>query len=125
MYGDNNTETIAYQDEKNLNQAINLSNIRLTHIIYGLYAASIFVGLTLIFAIIINYVKRDDVKGTFLESHFTWQIKTFWYSLLWFVIGSITTAFGIGLLILIGAAIWFVYRTIKGWLALNDNKEVW
>ncbi len=58
------------------------SNKNITQVIYGLYAASLIVGVTYLIAIILNYVKRDDVKGTYLESHFEWQIKTFWYSLL-------------------------------------------
>ncbi len=67
------------------------SNKNITQVIYGLYAASLIVGVTYIVAIILNYVKRDDVKGTYLESHFDWQIKTFWYSLLGWVIGVVTT----------------------------------
>ena len=62
----------------------------LTTVIYALYAASYFVGVTAIVAIVMNYVKRDDVVGTFLESHFRWQIRTFWFGMLWGVLGAIT-----------------------------------
>ena len=54
------------------------ANRKLTHVIYALYAASILVGVTCLVAVIVNYVKRDDVAGTWLESHFRWQIRTFW-----------------------------------------------
>lgn len=98
--------------------------IKLTHIIYALYALSIVVGLTAIAAIIINYIKRDEVKGTFLESHFNWQMRTFWWGLLWGVIGMITMVIGIGFVVLIVDGIWVLYRIIKGWLNLNDNKPI-
>ena len=60
---------------------------QLTMIVYVLYALSAFIGVTGIAAILINYIKRDDTRGTIYESHFTWQIRTFWWSLLWAVIG--------------------------------------
>ena len=62
----------------------------LTTVIYALYAASYFVGITAIIAIVMNYVKREDVAGTYLESHFRWQIRTFWFGVLWGVLGAIT-----------------------------------
>ncbi len=66
------------------------SQTRLTHIIYALYAISGFTaGLTGFVAILINYIKRDDVKGTFLASHFSWQIRTYWWSLVWGIIGLV------------------------------------
>jgi uncharacterized membrane protein len=100
------------------------SKVTLTHVIYGLYAASLLVGITAIAAIIINYVKRDDVKGTFLESHFNWQIRTFWWGLLWSVIGFITMFILVGFAVLLANGIWIIYRIIKGWLRLNDGLPV-
>jgi uncharacterized membrane protein len=100
------------------------SKVTLTHVIYGLYAASLLLGFTAIVAIIINYVKRDDVKGTFLESHFNWQIRTFWWGLLWSVIGFITLFIVIGFAVLLANGIWILYRIIKGWLRLNDNLPI-
>jgi uncharacterized membrane protein len=101
------------------------SKITLTHIIYALYALSFLTGgLTAIAAIIINYIKRDEVKGTLLESHFNWQMRTFWWGLLWGVIGLITMPVGIGFVILAANAIWLLYRIIKGWLRLNDGLTV-
>ncbi len=97
----------------------------LTTIIYALYAASFLVGITVIFAIIINYVKKEDVAGTFLESHFRWQIRTFWFGLLWSVVGAVTFLIAIGWFVLIANAIWFIYRIVKGWLRLNENKPMY
>ncbi len=97
----------------------------LTTIIYALYAASFLVGITAIVAIIMNYVKKEDVAGTFLESHFRWQIRTFWFGLLWGVIGAITFLIAIGWFVLIANGIWIIYRIVKGWLRLNDNKPMY
>ncbi|MGO3892444.1 MAG: DUF4870 family protein [Paenalcaligenes sp.] len=97
----------------------------LTLIIYILYLASVFIGVTAIAAIIINYVKKDDVAGTLYESHFRWQIRTFWFGILWAVIGAITAVFFIGFLILIATGIWLLYRMIRGLLALNDGKPIY
>jgi uncharacterized membrane protein len=98
----------------------------LTVIVYVLQGVSFFVGgVTLIAAVIINYIKLEDVQGTWLESHFRWQIRTFWYFLLWLVIG-ITTAFVIvGFFILIVNSIWFIYRVVKGGLRLSESKEMY
>lgn len=97
----------------------------LTQIIYFLYAASIIVGITSIIAIIMNYLKRDEVAGTWLESHFRWQMRTFWFSLMWGVIGSLTIVIGVGIVILIGAGIWAIYRIVKGMLNFYDNKPMY
>ncbi len=97
----------------------------LTQIIYFLYAASIIVGITAIVAIIINYVKRDEVAGTWLESHFRWQIRTFWFSILWAVIGTLTSIIGVGIVVLIVAGIWAIYRIVKGMLNFYDNKPMY
>ncbi len=96
----------------------------LTTVVYALQAASFFFGITYIVAIIISYVKLDDVKGTWLESHFRWQIRTFWFSLLWGAIGAITFILIIGWFILIADGIWVIYRIVKGWLRLNEGKEI-
>ena len=97
---------------------------QLTMITYILYALSALVGVTGIAAIIVNYVKRDDTRGTIYESHFTWQIRTFWWSLLWAVIGMLTALVGIGLVVLFADAVWVIYRIVKGFLNWNDNKPM-
>jgi uncharacterized membrane protein len=97
----------------------------LTTLIYVLYAASFFVGITAVAAIIMNYLKKDDVAGTFLESHFRWQIRTFWFGLLWSVIGGALMIVLVGWVVLGVVCIWLVYRIVKGFLRLNDNKPMY
>ena len=100
-----------------------LASLRqITTAVYALQAASFLIGVTALVALIINYVKRPDTEGTFLASHFTWQIRTFWYGLLWGLIGLITHVFFIGYLILLANTVWMLYRVIKGWLRLNDGQ---
>lgn len=96
----------------------------LTLAVYALQAAGFFVGLTWIVAIVMNYVKREEVAGTWLESHFTWQIRTFWFGLLWGLVGGLLTLVLVGFLILLAAGVWIIYRIVKGWLNLNDGKPM-
>jgi uncharacterized membrane protein len=98
---------------------------RLTMIVYILQIASIAVGITLIAAVIINYVKRSDVEGTWLESHFRWQIRTFWWSLLWFGVGLALLVVVVGFFVLMAAAMWLLYRAIKGWLELEERRPMY
>lgn len=117
-------------------------HVRLTHLIYALHAFSALTGVLTaavivtafltgwpsIIAVIINYVKRPDVRGTYLDTHFSWQIRTFWYALLWVVIMFILifTVIGIPLAWLTGLVVglWVLYRIIRGWLALLDGKPM-
>lgn len=94
-------------------------------IVYALQAASFFVGITSIVGVVVNYVKLDDVRGTWIESHFRWQIRTFWYSLLWTIVGAITVYIIIGWLVLAALFVWMIYRIVKGWLYLNDGREMY
>jgi uncharacterized membrane protein len=116
--------------------------ITLTHVIYGLHAFSALTGLLgaafivtaflsgwpSIIAVILNYVKRSDVRGTWLDSHFSWQIRTFWYAVLWVVIGAILFATIIGIpvawILWVITGIWVLYRIIRGWLALTSQKAL-
>ena len=100
------------------------SAYKLTHIVYALQAVFFFLGISLIIAVIINYVKRPDVKDSWLASHYTWQIRSFWYSALWLSLGALTFRQGIGQLILTIGSIWLLYRIIKGWLYLFDRKPL-
>ena len=113
-----------------------------TQFIYGLHALSILIGLTSavtivgafvfgvpsIVAVIMNYAYRRGTRGTFLESHFLWQIRTFWFALLWIVIAVVlfVTLIGIPLawIICIAAGIWVIYRVARGWLTLQDRKPM-
>ncbi len=81
--------------------------------------------ITAVLGIIINYVKDEDVKGSWLESHFQWQKNTFWYGLLWIVLGTLTTFLLIGYLVLAAVVIWLIYRIAKGWIYLVDGKELY
>jgi len=116
--------------------------VRLTHIIYALHAFSALMGLVSsaavvtafltgwpsIIAVVLNYAKRADVRGTFLESHFRWQIRTFWFAVLWTMtaIVLVLTILGIPLawLIVVATGIWVLYRITRGWLALNESRPI-
>jgi uncharacterized membrane protein len=74
--------------------------------------------------VILNYVKRPEARGTWLESHFNWQIRTFWWSLLWFAVGLALAVVLIGFFIMLAAAVWVMYRAIRGWVELTDNQPM-
>ena len=116
--------------------------VTLAHVIYGLHAFSAVTGLLSpamvvtafltgwpsIIAVILNYLKRSEVRGTWLDSHFSWQIRTFWFALLWLIVGVIlfVTLVGIPVAVAIWFAtgIWVLYRIIRGWLALNSKRPL-
>jgi uncharacterized membrane protein len=98
---------------------------RVTMIVYALQIASFLLGFTLLVAVIINYLQRGEVAGTWLESHFRWQIRTFWYSLLWLGVGLASLVVVVGFFILMGSALWMLYRAIKGWLSLEEGKAMY
>ena len=97
----------------------------LTQLVYVLQAACFLLGITYIVAVIVNYVKRDSVRGTWVESHFRWQIRTFWFSALWFVVGCLTLVIIVGGFILAANCIWVIYRIVRGWLALNEKQPMY
>lgn len=96
--------------------------------VYAVYIlqALFFLGLvfTPIMGVIINYIKDDDVRGSWLESHFRWQKHTFWYATLWSVLGYLAF-FLIGWLVIFVATIWYFYRIAKGWIYLADGKAMY
>ena len=97
----------------------------LATVVYALQAAGFVLGgITWIVAVVINYVKKEEVAGTWLESHFRWQIRTFWFGLLWGVIGGLLALVLVGFAILFADAVWIIYRLVKGWLNLNDGKPM-
>ncbi|MFC4258243.1 DUF4870 family protein [Marinobacter lacisalsi] len=79
-------------------------------------------GLMAVAGVIINYVKQDEARNPTLAAHFRWQIRTFWLALLWGVVGTVTIVIFIGWFILLGLAIWYIYRVVRGALALNDGR---
>jgi uncharacterized membrane protein len=116
--------------------------VTLTHVIYGLHAFSAVAGLIgamfivtafltgwpSLIAVILNYVKRSDVRATFLESHFRWQIRTFWFALLWALLALLLALTVIGLpvawAVAVGAGLWVLYRIVRGWLALVSERAM-
>ena len=101
------------------------SLIRLAQIVYALQAASFLTSsLTLFAGVVINYVRREDVTGSWLESHFRWQIKTFWLSLLGMVVGGLLTVVLIGWAVLAATMLWLIYRIVKGWLYLSERRPM-
>jgi uncharacterized membrane protein len=118
------------------------SLLRLTHLIYALHALSLLIGITTaativgaflfgipsIVAVVLNYVNRPDVRGTFLESHFRWQIRTFWFAALWSMLGVLmfvtVLLIPVSLALFFVLGIWAIYRIGRGWLALKDNKPL-
>jgi uncharacterized membrane protein len=119
------------------------SLVTIAHVVYALHALSLLIGITTaativgafvfgvpsIIAVIINYLKKGEARGTFLESHFRWQIRTFWFSLLWCMIAAFLfiTIIGIPLafIVLFAAGAWAIYRIVRGWLALRDRKPMY
>lgn len=103
------------------------NNRRMAHVVYAIQAVCLTFVVTYVIAVvglIINYVKLPDVKGTWLESHYRWQIRTFWFGLLWGVIGFLLVFLIIGWIILFIVYIWLIYRIVKGWLYLFDKKPM-
>ncbi len=94
-------------------------------IVYALQAASFVIGVTYIAALMIDYLKAPIAKGTWVESHFTWQIRTFWFSLLWGVLAAISMMWMVGMVILTADILWMVYRIVVGWVRLTDNKPAY
>ena len=116
--------------------------VTITHVIYGLHAFTVVTGLLSpmlivtafltgwpsILAVVLNYIKRGEARGTYLESHFRWQIRTFWFALLWVVVAwlLVFTLIGIPLAIVLAsiAGLWVLYRVARGWLRLNDKQAM-
>ena len=99
----------------------------ITTLVYLLQAIA-FIGFTPLIALVINYFKKNEVRGSILESHFRWQIRTFWWGLLWFCIATIciftVILIPVGWLISGILFIWWVYRIVKGWLRLNKGLPI-
>ena len=130
-------------DAENSNAEPLQSALVAAHIVYGLHSFAIVLGIVgsttviggflgsvpSIIAVILSYVKRGDALGSWAESHFRWQIRTFWYALLWLVIAVllIVTLIGapIGLAMLITVTIWLIYRIARGWMRLLGKQPMY
>jgi len=122
------------------------SLVSYVHVMYALHALAAFIGVTSavtvvgqfifglpsIIAVIMNYLRRAEARGTWLESHFTWQLRTFWYAALWVLLVGVASApfmlvlvgfftFGLGLALI---GLWVIYRVLRGWLTLKDGKAI-
>jgi uncharacterized membrane protein len=122
------------------------SLITVTHVVYALHTLGLVVGAfgtasvigmflfgwPSIIAVIINYVKRSDVRGTYLDSHFSWQIRTFWWAMLWAIIigvmgallAIVVVGFAIWIIGFFALGIWAIYRIARGWLRLKDRQPM-
>jgi uncharacterized membrane protein len=114
-----------------------------THVMYALHSVAVLIGVTTfhtiigsfvgslpsIVAVVMNYARRSAARGTYLESHFRWQLRTFWFAVLWAFVSALALISIIGFLAgLVGLAaltIWIVYRLLRGWLALRDKKPMY
>jgi uncharacterized membrane protein len=113
------------------------------HLVYALHTVAIVVGivgaatvvgsflgsLPSIVAVVLNYVTRGDARGTWVYSHYQWQIRTFWYAALWALIGwtLIFTLIGavVGVPVLLALTLWLLYRIGRGWLRLRDQRPMY
>ena len=122
------------------------SLVTITNVVYALHAVSLVIGAfgaatiigsflfgwPSIIAVIINYVKRSEARGTWLESHFRWQIRTFWFALLWaaivFIVSVVLAVVVIGIatwiLGIVALGLWAIYRIVRGWLRLKDGRPI-
>src|SRR4030095_16008174 len=115
------------------------SFITVAHVVYALHAFAILTGILgaatvigsfiasvpSIFAVILNYVKRSDARGTWVYSHYRWQIRTFWFALLWAILGVLSFIVLIGIPILIALTAWLIYRIVRGWLRLRARHPMY
>lgn len=119
------------------------SVVTVANVVYALHAFAIVVGVAgtatvvgsfvgsipSIFAVILNYVKRGDARGTWAESHYRWQIRTFWFAIFWVAVAAIlfVTLVGIpfSMGILVAVTLWLVYRIVRGWLRLRDRSPMY
>ena len=116
-----------------------------TQVVYALHAFSLLTGIIgtatvvgafltgwpSVIAVILNYIKRSEARDTWLESHFRWQIRTFWFGLLWVSIclAFIFVTLGIGIIVawlpITAVGLWFIYRIASGWLALRERRPMY
>lgn len=116
--------------------------IKLAHVMYGLHAFSALTGLVSaafivtaflsgwpsIIAVALNFMNQGEVRGTWLESHFRWQMRTFWFALLWMVAALLLAFTLIGIpvavVLMLGVGIWVLYRLARGWSALAGERPM-
>lgn len=138
--------TVSYRADGGSLREPDPSLVTYTHIVYSLHALSVLIGiagaatvvgsfvlgLPSILAVVMNYARQPDVEGTWLEPHFRWQIRTFWYAMLWMLVAGVVSLplvllFGVGILTFFLAAMvvgaWVIYRVLRGWFALRAGRS--
>jgi len=116
--------------------------IKLTHVMYGLHVFSAVTGLVSaafivtaflsgwpsIIAVVLNYMNQGEVRGSWLESHFRWQLRTFWFALLWVIVALMMALTLIGIpvaiALMLGVGVWVLYRLARGWSALSAERPL-
>jgi uncharacterized membrane protein len=119
------------------------SVISVANVVYALHTLAIIIGIAgaatvigsfvgsvpSLLAVLLNYITRGDARGTWADSHYRWQIRTFWYALLWAIVGwvMIFTVIGVvvGAPILVALTLWLIYRIGRGWLRLRDRRPMY
>jgi uncharacterized membrane protein len=122
---------------------VDQSLLSYTHVMYALHSLAVLIGVTTfhtivgsfiggipsIVAVVMNYARRSATRGTYLESHFRWQLRTFWFAVLWACVSVLVmlTIIGIfaGLAGLGALTVWIIYRLVRGWLALRDKRPMY
>jgi uncharacterized membrane protein len=94
-------------------------------LVYALQAVGFLMPLAWVVGVVIDYLKIDDVRNTWLETHFNWQLRTFWLGLAGMVVAWLLMIVKIGVLVGVAVTAWAIYRVVKGWLALNDRKPMY
>ena len=116
--------------------------VTLTHVLYAMHGFSALMGMLgtafvvtafltgwpSIIAVIVNYVKRGSARGTWLDSHFGWQLRTFWWAVLWVVISAVLIVTVVGIVVawplLVLTGLWVLYRILRGWIALANHRPM-
>ena len=130
------------QDTNPLSNQPSDSLVTTVHVVYGLHALSVLIGATSvativgafvfgipsIIAVIINYAMQSDARGTYLESHFRWQIRTFWFAALWALVALLLFVTIIGIvvawIVALGVGLWVIYRIARGWVSLANHEPM-
>jgi uncharacterized membrane protein len=123
--------------------AVDQALLSYTHVMYALHSLAVLIGITTfhtivgsfigsipsIVAVVMNYARRSATRGTLLESHFRWQLRTFWFAVLWACVCVLfmVTIIGIpaALVGLLALTVWIIYRLVRGWLALRDKRPMY
>jgi uncharacterized membrane protein len=133
-------------DDQSISGSPTSSLVTVANVVYALHTVSLVIGAfgvatvvgafvfgwPSIIGVIVNYVKRSEARGTWLESHFRWQIRTFWYALLWAVLSALVSlllapvlvGFLTWPLLLFALGVWAIHRIARGWLALRDAEPM-